>query len=528
MAQPTHEEHAPKVFDRAIAPWLQALLLGLLCLGTFASGLGGDFVLDDPHAILEHPAVTGTAPLGEVFTRNFWGEALGAQPPSFRPLTTLSFALDHRLFGPSPLAFHVSSLLWYVGLVLVGWVFAKRCMSSGAAFLAMALFVVMPVHVENVSSVVGRADTLGVLFSLLALLALRPCIVEGQPATILRLALAALAFVAALSSKESFAVMPLIVALLAESRRRHDKARLSLFSSHLPSLVMFVVLVAYLAVRLRLQPAALSYIAPDDVLVGASLWEKAGYGLELLARYTRLVAVPVGLCTGRKFAEVFRPEHVSLVMAAGAGLLGLGAYVSWRSYRRGAMPFVPSEFVAWLLVTGLVFAMPESMADRFLLLPSLFLCFAIGPAAVTFWGKGRSRQALLGMALAVQVVLSVFQTRTWRNEGTLLSHAVLACPNSLHNHYRYAEYLSKQGETAEAVWHYAVTTKGRHAFPYAWVHPASEAERTLPVEQRLRDMPGLLQASISAPLWYSRFEGYLRALGRLREARLVSELKPRE
>lgn len=520
------EERFARVSNRLVVPWLQALLLSLLCAGTFAAGLTGEFVLDDHLAILKHPVVQGTAPLGEVVTRNFWGESLSTDPPSFRPVTTLSFALDHRLFGGSPFAFHVSSLLWYVGLVLAGWAFARRCMSPGAALLAMAFFVVMPVHVENVSSVVGRADTLGALLGLLVLLALSPGIVEGKPTAAWRLALAVLAFLTAMLSKESLAVLPIVVALFAEFRRRRAKIPLSFFRSHLPSLFMFASLGAYVLTRLRLQPVMFSYTVPDDVLVGASLGEKVGYALELLARYTRLVAAPVGLCVGRKFAEVFRPAHVSLAMSAGAALLGLVAYVSWRNYRRGAVPFLLAAFLAWFLVTGLIFAMPESMADRFLLLPSLFLCLAVGPALMSFWSKGRGPKALLGAALGLQLVLSNFQARTWHDEGTLLAHAVRVCPDSVHNHFRYAEYLSQRGETAEAVWHYAVTTKGRHAFPYAWTHPAREAERTLPVDQRIRDMPRLLQVNIDAALWYSRFQSYLRSLGRWREARLVSELVP--
>ena len=175
-----------RVDDRGKLPfadWIQALFLALLCLGTFAGGLRGGFVLDDTPAIVEHPVVQGTASPLDAFSLNFWGKSLDAMPPSYRPLATLSFALDHRLFGESALAFHLSSLLWYIGLVLVGWAFARRCMSPRAALVAMTFFVVMPVHVENVSNLVGRADTLSVLFATLALLALSPSIVDGQAAT---------------------------------------------------------------------------------------------------------------------------------------------------------------------------------------------------------------------------------------------------------------------------------------------------------------------------------------------------------
>ena len=505
---------------------MQALLLALLCLGTFAGGLTGGFVLDDNLAIVGHPVVQGTASPLDAFSLNFWGESLDAKPPTYRPLATLSFALDHRLFGESALAFHLSSLLWYIGLVLAGWAFARRCMSPRAALVAMALFVVMPVHVENVSSLVGRADTLSVLFAMLALLALSPSIVDGEAATPRRLMLAGGAFLAALLCKESVAALPLITALFVEYRRRRAEISPPLLRAHLPSLVMFGVLGVYTFIRLRVQPETFSFVSDDDVLVGASLWEKGGYGLELLTRYAGLIVAPIGLCTGRKYAEVFRPASVSLAMVAGASLCGLAAYASWRAYRRGGSPFVPAAFMSWVLVTGLVFAMPESMADRFLLLPSLFLSLSLGPMLSSFAPGNRGRQVLLLMGLGVQLVLSNLQARTWHDEGALWSHAVRACPNSLHNHFRYAEYLSRQGNTAEAVWHYAVLSKGRHAFPYAWSHPAVQEERSLPADQRVREMHDLLGVTISEPVWRERFEMYLRSIGRWKEAQLVAESSP--
>ena len=145
---------------------------------------------------------------------------------------------------------------------------------------------------------------------------------------------------------------------------------------------------------------------------------------------------------------------------------------------------MPAALVSWFVVSGLVLAMPESMADRFLLLPSLFLCLAIGPAMLSLWRWRTGGRALLLAGLALQVVLSSRQARAWHDNGTVLSHAVVACPDSIHNHFRYAEYLSTTGQTAEAVWHFAVVAKGRHAFPYAWSHPAKQEERTLPVEER--------------------------------------------
>jgi hypothetical protein len=507
-----------------LSPRLQGLFLALLSAVPFVAGLTGGFVLDDNYAIVRHPVVQGTAPLAEAFTRNFWGEPLDATPPSYRPVATLSFAVDHLLFGESAFAFHVSSLVCYVALVLVGWLFARRCMPPLAAWLAMAFFAVMPTHVENVSSLVGRADVLAALFSALALLALSPTIVDGAATSIWRSLSSVLAFSAGLLCKESAAALPLVVLLFVEYRRRRSDPPLPRVRAHAATVAMSGVLAAYVILRLRAQPDMLSYTAPDDVTAGATLWERARYGVELLARYARLVAAPVDLCTGRKFAEVFRPAGVSLLFLIGLALLAFASYASWRAYRRRDLPFLAAALLAWLPITGVVFRIPESMADRFLLLPSFFLCLALGPLLAAAWDRGLPGRALLLAAGMAQIVLSGAQAATWRDEGRLLAHAVRACPSSLHNHFRYAEYLSRQGRVDEALWHYAVFTSGRHAFPHAWTNPAAAAERDMPIEERLRDMHQLLRVGVDEATWRARFVGYLRSLGRRREAQLLSGL----
>lgn len=502
--------------------WIPPLVLAIVAALAFSAGLTGSFVLDDELAINRHPVVQGEVPLIDAFALTFWGRPLTTYPPTFRPLTTLSFAVDHRLSGTG-LVFHISSLIWYIGLVLTAWALARRCIGHGAGLLAILFFAVMPLHVENVSSLVGRADTQGALFALLALLAVSPSIVSGEVTPPWRLLFASLAFAAALLCKESVVVLPVVVALLVEFRRR-SRGQPSAVKAHLSSLTMTGVLAIYTIVRLHFQPNVFSGEASDDVLVGAGVWEKLGYGLELLARYSWLVVAPVRLCTGRKFAEVFRPEHISSVMVVGTALLLFIGYLSLVAYRKGEFPFALAAVLSLFVVSGLVLAMPESMADRFMLLPSLFLCLGAGRLLLSIWQHGTVGRGLVLAALIVQGVLSNHQARTWHDDGTLLSHAVAACPDSLHNHFRYAEYLANHGQSGEAVWHYAVVAKGRHAFPYAWSHPAEQAERSLPIDERLLHMHDLLGFTIDEATWRNRFEQYLISLGRIAEANLVASI----
>ena len=259
-----------EVLPPRIPSWLPPLVLAIVAAVAFSTGLPGGFVLDDEFAITGNPIVQGETPVIEAFTKTFWGRPLDTYPPTFRPFATLSFAVDHLIRADSALVFHISSLLWYVGLVLAAWAFAQRCVGSVTAWIAIALFAVMPIHVETVSSLVGRADTMGVLFGVLALLSITPTVSSGMATKPTRILLAAIAFAAALLCKENMVVLPVVVALLVEFRRRTYKS-LSAARAHVPSLAMFAVLAIYTAVRLRLQPDVLSGEAADDVLAGAGV-----------------------------------------------------------------------------------------------------------------------------------------------------------------------------------------------------------------------------------------------------------------
>ncbi len=298
--------------------WVPPVLLAILASLTFSAGLTGSFVLDDDSAAAQHPVVQGKTPLIDAFTLNFWGRPLSAFPPAFRPLTTLSFVVEPPFggqLGPGlsrlvPALVHRSCADSLDFRAAVYW--PSGSVDSGGLLHSHACARRERIEHCGASRHPGRA----VGFARHAILHANDHLGKETPPS--RLLLAALAFVAAMLSKENMVVLPIIIALFVEYRRR-SQGSLSPFKAHVPSLIMVAVLAIYAVVRLRLQPAATPpYRAPDDVLVGASLWEKVGYGLELLARYSGLVAAPTGLCTGRKFAEVFRPQHVSFVMTVGA------------------------------------------------------------------------------------------------------------------------------------------------------------------------------------------------------------------
>jgi protein O-mannosyl-transferase len=96
-----------------------------------------------------------------------------------RPLLSLSFALNQRLFGPEPWGYHLVNLLIHIGagVLLFGVVrrtlelprFRERYASSGTwlALAMAAIWLVHPLQTESVTYIVQRAESLmGMLFLL--------------------------------------------------------------------------------------------------------------------------------------------------------------------------------------------------------------------------------------------------------------------------------------------------------------------------------------------------------------------------
>ncbi|CAI8019479.1 Protein O-mannosyl-transferase TMTC2, partial [Geodia barretti] len=144
-----------------------------LALALYANSLAGDFVFDDHSAIQVNPDVRTNTPLSSVFKNDFWGLPLShaESHKSYRPLTVLSFRLNHHLHGLWAPGFHAVNVAAHAGVcVLFFW----ACLGLGASLApslsASLLFASHPIHTEAVANIVGRSELFAAIFFLLALI----------------------------------------------------------------------------------------------------------------------------------------------------------------------------------------------------------------------------------------------------------------------------------------------------------------------------------------------------------------------
>src|SRR5207248_2961602 len=84
----------------------------------------------------------------------------------FRPLVSVSFFLDHKLFGSGPFFYHQTNLLIHVLTTLVCLGLFRMAFRSRIAAIAGAMaFAVQPAQVSTVAWIGGRTDSLCTLFA---------------------------------------------------------------------------------------------------------------------------------------------------------------------------------------------------------------------------------------------------------------------------------------------------------------------------------------------------------------------------
>jgi len=165
--------------------WVLLIIL-LLCALVYLRGLFGGFLFDDFPNIVDRPELRALD--GSLFR---W-LALAVSSNSGilrRPISMLSFGLDYRLFGLSPLAFKLTNLALHLANGVLLYQLARRLATRllpeacrarlephMLALLATALWLLHPLNVSTVVYVVQRMDELATLFVLMGLL----CYTEGR------------------------------------------------------------------------------------------------------------------------------------------------------------------------------------------------------------------------------------------------------------------------------------------------------------------------------------------------------------
>lgn len=411
-------------------PALAVVSLILAAVLPYARSIRHTFVFDDIGAILTHPGVTG-GDLGAIWGRPYWVDL--PRGGLYRPVTTMTFAIDHAIGGGDPGTFHATNLLLHALAVLAAYGLLRSLFPGrpGLAWVASALFAVHPIHVEPVAWIVGRAEilaALGVIASYRLWLAAERATPSrwGWTPSVL--------WVLSLLAKESAVALPLLffahrrgwIQPASPSRgfRRWDAAWL-------------VGLGLVIALRLRVLGATQ---APrptwfDNPLAHVGSIERMLGSGAVLARQLLQVMTLRGFAAEYAYGEVSPGPRL---YALGGITLALLAAVTVGLLRRGR-----HSPEAWGLAFFLCFWLPTSnflvaigtvQADRLLYLPLLGLLAAAAAALARLRPLRRTPRLALAVAAVALLgcgLVSCNQTGVWRDQPALFRAAIRAAPRNV-------------------------------------------------------------------------------------------------
>jgi protein O-mannosyl-transferase len=431
-----------------------ALASALAAFVLYLPGLGARYVWDDHLLIEQNPLLRGGAGLVRALTSDFWSASGGSGASGmWRPVVTLSYALDLRLAHGDPGWSHVVNALAHA---LCSALVATLALAAGAggiaAGLAGLLFAALPAHLESVAWVSGRTDVFCALFFLLALWLDRRARARGRswpgPAPLVALALALL-------SKET-ALPFVVVAAAAERIGSGERRPGALESARWLAPYALLTLAQLLVHRAWVEgPAGAAAVARGDALRGLGLMFP-GYLAFAWPWFAHTPAVTL---------DVARAS--TLAVAGGAALhLAFVAWLAWLLWRRAAVALPLALFWLTLLPTLAVDLARGYLlySERFFYLPSAGLAWAAAAglaALVPGAGAGGTAPAWravarrAGLALLVALVAaSAWATSArlpaWHDDASLFRAMAHDAPNSYMARTQWARQLALAGRVEEA------------------------------------------------------------------------------
>jgi hypothetical protein len=400
--------------------WLVGLLLLAAVLAAFGRSAFNDFVdWDDSKLIFDNPNISHPTLHG---LARQWDPRDPDQLAMYNPLVyTVWWALAHSPHLPAqnilgttmdPMPFHAANLLvHWLNACLVLQILMALGFSARFASVGALLFAVHSLQTEAVAWATGMKDLLGGFFSLGTILAYLRAVQSGEKRS-RNYWIASALFIAALLSKPSAVVLPLIVAALDRILYRRRWKTIVAWTA--PWLVPAI---AAALIAQRIQSTADIESNP--------IWARPLIAADALAFYLWKLVVPIQLTFeyGRTPRAVFNdpqfmhPLYWTWIFPVIAGL------IVWRLRR----PLLSAS--AWIFVLALlpvlgfapfVFQYHSTVADRYVYVSMLGIAIVTAVIASKF--KARIAWGPIAFIMLVLTGLSFLQAGRWKNTETLYEY----------------------------------------------------------------------------------------------------------
>ena len=439
------------------ARWVEGLLLaGLMAftLFLFAESLSADFTFDDRDTVINNP---------EVQKGNFW-DLVDFEDEYYgwrRPLRRVTYMIDYALFGTSPTGYHVHNLLWHLFSVGLFYILVRSLSKRVSIALPAALiFAIHPIHVEVVTNITDRKESLCMAFLLASFVSYHRFIQEVGRKRWAWLTGAGVAWILALSSKQVAIVLPLLLMTyeflyVPKEKRFLIRNRLLVSGGIILGGALFLAYV-FLVVDLENLRASKIFRGYRGEL---SLYSVAMTSARTFWRYVDLLVWPSGLCPDHA-VELSRSLFEPATLLSWGGLMALVALAFRIAHRSPLLAFG----IFWLLISYLPISnlVPTSyiLADRYMYMPSAGFCIilvCLGEKLYTKLHSFKPRYAISLITVVGGLLIVGYSFRAhsynsyWTHERVLWNYTLGCNPQSFRAYSHLGVQHYREGKYPEAI-----------------------------------------------------------------------------
>jgi tetratricopeptide (TPR) repeat protein len=432
--------------DWLLQPNLLVRLGILLIVALYARTIAFDFVYDD-YSIPVSPLLQSWHGVIDAFKMDVFGTAEAAGSAYYRPMSSALCVVIARLTSVTPGWFHLGAILIAITVFLLCYLCGRLLFDDDLlAALAALLFALHPTKVETVAWIgSSTCDGQSAIYFFMVLLCYLYWWKTRKPTWVV---LSAGFFAAALFTKETMIVLPLLVAIhfwLLGPRA----ARLRTIAV---LMVPYVVADAfYAAVRHSvLRPLLKSSIAIQPIFTLVNVWSAP----LALWWYIKRLLYPFGMSILYDSIVVQHPSFRNFGLPLLATLaLVIALAFAWHRTRSWLVPFL----AAWLVLTlgpPLALSPRVTIHDRYLQLAAYPFCALLTYALLKLV---RSNQRWRNPAFIAVLAIIIFwgfgtwhESGYWRDSITLWKRAVQVAPHNINARVELARLYSEK-ELPEAI-----------------------------------------------------------------------------
>ena len=386
------------------------------------------------------------------------------------PLTMLSFAVEHHFFKYDPFIYHLDNLLLHLGVVAFAfWLGLRLGLSVFGSGIAALLFGLHPMHVESVAWVTERKDVLYSFLYMASLLNYSHYLGFTKSTQSLQirksyrfLVLTFIFGILSMLAKPMALSLPLILLLLDWFHGRKIGREAILEKVPLGLIIAGITWISYVGH---------ARIPGKNIVEGALIWAWT------FVFYLRQFAFPVFSVPVYQLPKpimISSLEYLLPVMAIGFLLL---AVIRFRRHRWFIFAVAFYLFSIFFLLRYDEVKDTTIVADRFMYLPSLGLCFLAGAGWMSLVNNRLKRAVgilvivLLGSWLSIKTHQ---QCQIWRGSISLWEHQLKYFPDEpvALNNLAVALQKEEKYETAVEEFHKItmINAKGLEVDLSDWAH----------------------------------------------------------